>query len=156
MPRVQTKCFDELEYSADAVFEFPSGIPGFEAEHSFVFLEQPGTHPLMFMQSLSRRDVCLILLPVLAADPHYDLRLSEEDLSALGFPAGTQPRIGNDILCAVTVCAADAERPYPTVNLFAPILVNLKQRVGVQAIQAQYPAQHPLIPQARSEEMAVC
>jgi len=151
VPRVQTKCFDELEYSPDAVFEFPAGVPAFEAEHSFVFLEFPGTHPLMFMQSLSRQDVCFILLPVLAADRYYELHLSEEDLAALRFSSGSQPRIGEDILCAVTVSAADDQRPHPTVNLFAPIVVNLKQKIGIQAVQTQYSAQHPL----RSEEEAV-
>jgi flagellar assembly factor FliW len=156
MPRIQTRCFDELEYSPDAVFEFPSGLPGFEAEHAFVFLEQPATHPLMFMQSLSRKDVCFILLPVLAADRHYELRLSDEDLAALHFPAGSRPQIGKDILCAVTVCAADDQRPHPTVNLFAPILVNLKQKIGIQAVQTQYPAQHPLITQGCGEELATC
>jgi flagellar assembly factor FliW len=151
VPRVQTKCFDELEYSRDAVFEFPTGVPGFEAERSFVFLELPGTHPLMFMQSLSRQDVCFILLPVLAADRDYELHLLEEDLAALRFPAGSQPQIGKDILCAVTVSAADSQRPHPTVDLFAPIVVNLKQKIGIQVVQTQYSAQHPL----RSEEEAV-
>jgi flagellar assembly factor FliW len=156
MPRIQTKCFDELEYSPDAVFEFPAGIPGFENEHSFVFLEQPATHPLMFMQSLSRPDVCFILLPVLAADRHYELRLSEEDVAALRLPAGSQPQIGKDILCAVTVCAADGQRPSPTVNLFAPILVNLKLKIGIQATQTQYSLQHPLIPRDSPEELVAC
>jgi flagellar assembly factor FliW len=156
MPRIQTKCFDELEYSPDAVFEFPSGIPGFETEHAFVFLEQPAAHPLMFLQSLSRRDVCLILLPVLAADRYYELRLSDEDLMALRFPAGSQPQIGEDVLCAVTVRAADDQRPHPTVNLFAPILVNLKQKIGIQAIQTQYSPQHPLRSQGREEELIAC
>ena len=156
MPRVQTKCFDELEYSRDAVFEFPTGVPGFEAERSFVFLELPGTHPLMFMQSLSRQDVCFILLPVLAADRDYELHLSEEDLAALRFSSGSQPRIGEDILCAVTVSAADDQRPHPTVNLFAPIVVNLKQKIGVQAVQTQHSAQHPLRSEGREEEAVAC
>jgi flagellar assembly factor FliW len=121
MARIQTRCFGEMEYSSDAIFEFPNGMPGFEAEHAFLFLNQPGTYPLMFMQSLSRTDLCFILLPVLAADPHYKLRVSEEDLATLRLPPGRQPRIGKDILCAVMVCAGGAERPNPTVNLLAPI-----------------------------------
>jgi flagellar assembly factor FliW len=156
MPRIQTKFFDELECSPDAVFKFPHGIPGFEAEHVFVFLEQPATHPLMFMQSLSRPDVCFILLPVLAANRHYELCLSEEDLSALSLPTGCQPRVGKDVLCAVMACAADTQRPHPTVNLFAPIVVNLKENIGIQAIQAQYSPRHPLISQDRQEELVTC
>jgi len=156
MPRIQTKCFDEMEYSPDAVFRFPNGIPGFETERSFVFLEQPATRPLMFMQSVSRRDVCFILLPVLAADQHFQLRLSEEDLTALCLPGGSEPEIGKEILCAVTVCAADNERPHPTANLFAPIVINLKEKIGIQAVQPQYSPQHPLRSEGREEELVTC
>ena len=158
MARIQTKCFGEVEYSPDAIFEFPNGMPGFEAERTFVFLNQPATYPLMFMQSLSRPDLCFILLPILAADPHYKLRVSEEDLTALCLPTGKQPRIGKEILCAAMVCAGNAERPDPTVNLLAPILVNLKRHIGIQAIQtpSRYSYRHPLVSQDRHEELARC
>ena len=110
----------------------------------------------MFMQSLASRDLCFILLPVLAADRDYKLCLSEEDLAALRFPAGSQPQIGMEILCAVLVCAADEQRPQPTANLFAPIVVNLKGRIGIQAIQTGYSPRHPLLPQDRQEELVAC
>jgi flagellar assembly factor FliW len=158
MPRIHTKCFGPVEYSPAAVFDFPEGMPGFEAEHAFVLLERPAAHPFMFLQSVSRTKVCFILLPVLAADPKYKLRLAEEDLAALGLPDGKQPRIGKDVLCAVLVCAAGEERTDPTINLLAPIVVNLKRRIGIQAIQTQsgYSYRHPLIPPDRQEELAAC
>jgi flagellar assembly factor FliW len=158
MPRIQTKCFGELEYSPDSLFEFPNGIPGFENERAFVFLERADAHPLLFMQSLSTPEVCLILLPVLSADRRYKLQLSDEDLSALGLPPGRPPRIGSDVLCAVPVCAADSQRPQSTVNLLAPILVNLKQRIGIQGIQSSsgYSHQHPLVCQEQQRELAAC
>ena len=158
MPRIHTRCFGQVEYSSGAVFEFPDGMPGFETQHAFVFLERPAAHPFIFMQSVSSAKLCFILLPVLAADPKYKLRLADEDLIALGLPAGKQPRIGKDVLCAVLVCAAGEERPDPTINLLAPIVVNLKRRIGIQAIQTQsgYPCRQPLIPPDRQEELAAC
>lgn len=163
MPLVQTKCFGEMEYDSSAVFEFPYGVPGFENEHAFLFLEQPAMHPLMFMQSLSNCHVCFILMPILAADPKYKLLLSGEELDALHLPRDRQPRIGKDILCAAVVCAADERRPHPTVNLQAPILVNLKERIGIQAIlpQSGYSHQHPLLPAGGlhaggTQEVALC
>ena len=158
MPRVQTKCFGEMDYDPSAVFDFPNGLPGFENEHSFLFLEQPATHPLMFLQSLSSSDVCFILLPILAADPHYRLRLGEDDLAALRLPAGREPRIGREILCAALVCAGHENRPQPTANLLAPIVVNLQERIGIQAIlgESGYSHQHPLLPVAGAAEMALC
>lgn len=147
-----------MEYSADAAFEFPNGLPGFENERSFVFLEQPATDPLMFLQSLSNADVCFMLLPVLAAVPAYRLHVAEEDLATLQLPTDRQPRIGQDILCAVTVCAAGEGRPEPTVNLLAPILVNFNRRLGVQAIAADsgYSCRHPLTAAESQPELAPC
>jgi len=157
MPRVQTKCFGELDYPQDAVYEFPYGLPGFEREHFFVFLERPGTYPLMFMQSLAARDLCFILLPVLAAAPGYQLCLAEEDLEALQLPTDRQPQIGTEVLCAVLVCAGAGDRP-PTVNLQSPVVLNLKLRIGLQSIQAQtsYSHRHPLLGRAHPEECATC
>jgi flagellar assembly factor FliW len=158
MPRIHTKCFGQVEYSSGEVFEFPNGVPGFEDEHAFVLLERTAAHPFMFLQSVSSAKICFILMPVVAADPRYKLRLADEDLAALRLPAGRQPRMGKDVLCAVLVCAAGEERPEPTINLLAPIVVNLKRRIGIQAIQTQsgYSYRHPLIPPNRQEELAAC
>jgi flagellar assembly factor FliW len=158
MPRIQTKCFGRVEYAREAVFDFFQGIPGFEDETEFLFLEQPSTHPLLFMQSIAHSQVCFILLPILSADPHYKLRLTEDDLAALHLPPGRQPQIGTEVLCAALVCAAGDERPQPTLNLLAPILVNLKERIGIQAIQTQsgYSHRHPLMSSGPHMEMALC
>jgi flagellar assembly factor FliW len=158
MPRIHTKCFGQVEYSSGESFEFPNGVPGFEEERAFVLLERTAAHPFMFLQSVSNAKVCFILLPVLAADPRYKLRLADEDLAALRLPAGRQIRIGKDVICAVLVCAAGEERPEPTINLLAPIVLNLKRRIGIQAIQTQsgYSYRQPLVPPERQEELAAC
>ena len=158
MPRIRTKCLGEVECPPHAVFTFPFGIPGFEDERAFVLLERPGAQPLMFMQSVATPELCLILMPILAADPHYKLRLAAEDLAALGLPARKQPRMGKDILCAVVVCAGGDDRPAPTANLLAPIVVNLKRQIGIQVIQTQvhYSYRHPLFARHRHEELALC
>ena len=146
MPKVRTKCFDEIEFADAAVFHFPSGLPGFEEEHAFVFLDRPDTKPLMFMQSLATPELCFFLFPIFVVDPEYRLSLDEDQLSELQLAAGSQPRIGEDILCAAIVRTGNAEDSGPTANLLAPIVVNLKERIGLQAIQTQsgYSHRHPL------------
>lgn len=158
MTRIQTKCFGEMSYSEDAVFEFPNGLPGFEDERLFVFLSQPATHPLMFMQSLAQSSLCFILLPILAADPNYQLTLSPEDLEALHLAPDRQPHIGTELLCAGMVCTGGENRPYPTVNLLSPIVLNLQKRIGIQAIQtlSGYSHRHPLVVPDRQPEAAPC
>ena len=147
MPQLETKCFGTTEYEPDSVFRFPSGLPGFEAEKEFVFLERPQTDPLLFLQSISNPGLCFITLPILAADPRYRLQLTPEDRADLELPPEGDLVIGKDILCAAIVCAADESHPQPTANLRAPIVVNLPRRIGLQAVQLQcdYSYQHPLL-----------
>ncbi len=153
MPQLQTKYFGEIEYGEEAVFRFPAGLPGFESEHAFLFLEQPETKPLIFMQSVATAGLCFLMLPVLVADPHYRLQLGADDLAELQLPPGREPAIGVDVLCGALVCTRDGADP--TVNLLAPIVLNLQTMVGTQVIQPEcgYSHRHPVFSR---EEMAPC
>jgi flagellar assembly factor FliW len=145
MPLIQTKYFGCVEYPEESVIEFPSGLPGFENERRFVILEQPENKPLVFLQSLSLSSLCFLALPVLTVDPGYQTAISPEDLAALELPKDRQPLIGRDVLCLALVSLAEG-RP-PTANLLAPLVVHLKTRRGLQAIQSEsgYSHQHPLL-----------
>lgn len=146
MPKILTAYFGELDFEDSAVFQFPYGLPGFEAEHSFLFVQQPQTEPLMFLQSLTTSALCFVLLPILVADPEYIINLDAEDLAALHLNASRQPHIGDEILCAAIVHAGEGDQA-PTANLMAPLVVNLKEKLGAQVIQANspYSHQHPLL-----------
>ncbi len=145
MPKLSTVYFQELEYSNEAIFDFPGGLPGFEDQIAFLFVEQPQTRPLVFMQSLLNPGLCFLAVPVLTVDPEYRLSLSAEDLAALGFDSGSTPKIGADLGCFVLLTVAE-DGP-PTVNLMSPIVVNLRTRKGIQSIPAssEYPLRHPLL-----------
>lgn len=144
MPKLLTAYFGELEYANDAVFRFPEGLPGFEHEQDFVFIRRPQTEPIIFMQSLATPGLCFLLLPVLVACADYRLRFAPEDLAALQLPGGSEPRIGEDILCGAIVSTGNPGGP--TVNLLGPVVVNLRERVGIQTVQTEggYSHQHPL------------
>lgn len=141
----KTKYFGEMECAEDAVFRFGAGLPGFESETEFVFLDRPTQKPLVFMQSVRTPETCFIALPVLVVDPHYCLAMPDEDLAALDLAAGRQPRIGDQVLCLALLTALEGVEP--TANLRSPIVVNLLNRKGVQSIQldASYSFQQPLL-----------
>jgi len=145
MPKLTTVYFQQLEYSNDAVIDFPGGLPGFEDQIAFLFIEQPHTRPLVFIQSLLNPSLCFLALPVQVVAPDYRLNLSLEDLAALGFDAAASPAIGVEIGCFVLLTVS--EDAGPTVNLMSPIVVNLESRKGIQAIPATsaYPLRHPLV-----------
>jgi flagellar assembly factor FliW len=145
MSRIPTKFFGECDCEAGALFSFPSGLPGFEDQRSFFFLKIPGAEPLLFLQSVATRNLCFILLPILVADPHYNLELAPDELSELQLPLDRTPVIGRDILCAATICSGDGDTP--RANLMAPIVVNLQAKIGMQVIHGEsgYSHRHPLL-----------
>ena len=133
MPDACTQHFGVLPYQEDEVLLFPDGLPGFENERSFLLVQQPATRPLLFLQSLSRPDLCFISLPILVVDPGYQTSITPEDLARLDLPVDRQPRIGPDVLCLALISIRENE--FPTANLLAPVVVNLRARKAVQAIQ---------------------
>jgi flagellar assembly factor FliW len=153
MARLQSKYFGELDYAPEAVFGFPCGIPAFEEQTEFVFLDQPHTAPLVFMQSLHDSGLCFITIPVTVAVHGYRLELASEDLAVLDLAAHRQPEIGKDVLCLALLTVSEGEAA--TANLAAPIVLNLHNRKGIQAFQdrPEYSLRHPLPAQ---EDLVAC
>jgi len=138
--RCATRYLGEVEYSEESVLVFPDGIPAFENEKRFLALRQPMSEPLVFLQSITDPHLCFATLPVQSACRDYQLRLAPEDLEALGLDQNRQPSIGHDVLC-LTILSLVENAP-PTVNLLAPIVVNLQTLRGRQAIQTESSYSH--------------
>lgn len=135
-----TRYFGPVDYDEQSVMLFPDGIPAFEREQRFLALRQPINEPLVFLQSLTNPNLCFATLPALSACPGYQLSMAPEDLDALGLETGRQPAIGRDVLC-LAILSLEENAP-PTVNLLAPIVVNLHTLCGRQAIQTDSPYSH--------------
>jgi flagellar assembly factor FliW len=144
MPTIDTQHFGILEYQPEALIEFAAGLYAFEDQTEFVVVEQPATAPIVFLQSVRAPELSFMTLPVQVIDHGYRVALSEEDVQALGFPAGYGPELGRDLLCLVLVTAAPGVPA--TCNLLAPIVINHASRRGLQVIQfdSGYSHQHPI------------
>ncbi len=139
-----TKYFGEIRYEPGAVWRFPSGLPGFESECDFLPIEQPATHPLVYLQSLTNPNICFVGLPAHLVVEKFRLEISEEDRALIGIGPGLDVGSGRgDILCLALVTIRESGT---TANLMAPVVVNLGTRQAVQAISTArgYSHQHAL------------
>lgn len=136
MPQVHTGQFGELDYEEESTFLFPRGLPGFEHCRRFVLLNQPSLEPLVHMQSLDIPDLCFLALPVQSIDSTYETEVTPEDRQALG-PASMTLDLA---LLSVGV------EGRVTANLLAPVVINLTDRIAVQAVRSdlKYSHQHPV------------
>jgi flagellar assembly factor FliW len=135
MPELDTTHIGRISYAEQDKLEFAAGLPGFDQEREFLAIEVPSAKPILLFQSLQTPGLCFMTLPVLVVDPKYKLNMAREDLRAIGFEDGQQPAIGQDVLC-VGILSVSEDQP-PTVNLLAPLVVNIKTHRAVQAIQVE-------------------
>jgi flagellar assembly factor FliW len=132
----------EIEWERECELQFPAGLPGFEDQKRLVPVEIPSQRPLIYLQSVEKAGVCFLALPVLVVHPGFDLRLSEDDRSVLGLDRpglsdklfeSACPALGTDVLCLALLVPSG--RTVKT-NLDAPIVINLHNGVGIQAVAA--------------------
>ena len=146
MPNFETKHFGIIEFEDASAVVFPAGLPGFEDKRRFLALHFAPSAPLVYLQSLEAAELCFVTLPMGAIEPDYRLRMSDEDVVRIGFAPGQQPAIGSDVLCLAVLSIREGG---PTANLLAPVVVNLKNRLAVQAVsqETSYSHQHALVPE---------
>jgi flagellar assembly factor FliW len=151
MDTFDTKHFGRITFEPADSIEFPRGLPGFEDRRRFVAIRQERATPLVFLQSLEDPELCFITAPVLTVDPAYKLKLSEEDRATAGLSSIRRPRIGKDVWALAVVAVRETG---PTVNLLAPLVVNLRSLRAVQAVMqdSAYSHQHAL----REPAVALC
>jgi flagellar assembly factor FliW len=143
MPLLHTAHFGPLEYTPASTLQFSEGLPGFESEHSFLLVERPAHHPLVFLQSVDTPELCFPALPVRVIEAAYEPQLDTGDLEILGFSG--QPGIGEDAVVLVLIAMHEQN---PTANLLAPIVINLTTRAAAQCIDPgmRYSHRHLLLP----------
>lgn len=121
--RVESKRFGIIEMADTDVIHFPAGIVGFPNENDFVIVGHSDF--IAFLQSVRTPDLALPLVSahVLAHDyPDVSLEWPAEQ-------NGLGPRI--EELAVTVVLSAPRGQP-ATVNLMAPIIVNVVTRRGAQ------------------------
>jgi flagellar assembly factor FliW len=128
----------EISWETGCELQFPTGFPGFEQQRRMIPVEIPSQRPLIYLQSAEQPRVCFLALPVLTVDPSFELRLSDDDRSLLEFdqvhlPSDQSPALGTDVLCLALLVPFGCT---VQTNLDAPIVINLHNGRGIQAVSA--------------------
>jgi flagellar assembly factor FliW len=117
--------FGTCSYQESEVLDFPWGLPGFALLRRFIALSLEGQERFVWLQSLDDPAIALPAADPWQIFPDYAPRLPPYATSSLqlGRPEDFAT------LCVIVVSPGAAEM---TMNLLAPILVNLRTRTGRQ------------------------
>lgn len=136
---VELPRFGTCTYRESEVLSLPWGLPGFAGHRRFLALSLEGQERFIWLQSL---DDVAVAIP--AADPWQIFPDYNPQLPAYALPSlGIEHPEDFVTLCVVVVTAGAAEM---TMNLLAPVLINLKTRVARQITleRGEYSVRTPL------------
>lgn len=131
---IRTTRFGPLEVEADDVIHFPAGLAGLEGCLDWVFLADSHNDALGWLQSTTHDEVALAVVSPRRFVPDYQVRVPRHELA----PLCLEPAHGAQVL----VIVSKNERSI-TLNLKAPLVINLEKRTGRQVVtSADQPLQY--------------
>ena len=137
MMEIPTTRFGPVEVHPDDIVRFPEGLLGMEACRDWVFLADADSDAVAWMQSVDRADVALAVVSPRRFVPGFRMRVARRELEPLALDG-----VGR---AQVLVVVGRSKRSL-TLNLKAPIVINLDRRLGRQVItNGELPLRHELI-----------
>ncbi len=117
--------FGTCSYRDDEVLNFPSGLPGFEFLRRFLALNLAGQERFIWLQSLDDPTIALPMTNPYDIFPDYEPKFPMSALESLGIARA-------DDFVVMCVCIVTKDAAEMSCNLLAPIVINLRGRIGRQ------------------------
>lgn len=128
MIQIDTRDFGTVEVEADAVYEFPDGVYGFEEDTRFaVFSRLFEDISFLYLQSIQNIVPCFLVFEPWGLYPDYRPLLSEEDLASCGADCV-------DDLIFLVIATVREKAEDLSINIKSPIVLNPKTRKARQVI----------------------
>jgi flagellar assembly factor FliW len=122
---ISTSHFGPVEIRVDDILLFPQGLVAFEDCRHWVLLADSENASLAWLQSVTQPEVALPVVSPRRFSPEYQVHVSRGQLLPLEFSQFDQAFV----LAVVSTSDGDL-----TLNLKAPLIVNLDRRLGRQVI----------------------
>ena len=122
---INTTRFGRIDVDAADLLTFQSGLPGLEQCREWALLADADNDALGWLQCTTRDDIAIAVVSPRRFVPHYQVRIPRSELTPLRL---------RDICHAQLVVVVSKNNKGLTLNLKAPIVINLEDRTGRQVV----------------------
>jgi flagellar assembly factor FliW len=138
--KITTKFHGTREYTEEDILTFKKGLPGFEQLKKYILFSVEHNEVFNILQSIEDDTIGLVVTSPFEIVKNYEFKLEDNVIEKLDIKEST------DVLVLNTVTLSSKPENI-TVNLKAPIIINIKEKLGEQIIldKEQYKVKHPLI-----------
>ncbi|EPY2277534.1 flagellar assembly protein FliW [Clostridium sporogenes] len=136
---LNTKYHGCIEYEEKDVIYFEKGIPGFEGLKKFIVFPVEDNEVFSVFHSIEKEDMGIIVISPFNIEKDYEIQLEEEQIENLKLQDERDALILNTVTLNLDIDKI-------TANLRAPIIINIKEKIGEQIIinSDKYSIKYPL------------
>ncbi len=124
---IETNRFGRVNIDPSHIIRFEEGLLGFEQLKRYAIVLCEATEPIQWLQAVDDPTVSLPIVNPFLIKPDYELDVDDGELHSIGMPTVEDILIVNAMVLPEQIKNA-------TINLSAPILVNLKTKQGRQIV----------------------
>lgn len=135
-----TKFHGIKEFKEEDIISFKKGLPGFESLKQFILFPLEENHIFSILHSIEDESIGLVVVSPFDVIKDYEIKLEDNLLERLKIQEPSEVMLLN-------VVTANSKVENITVNLKAPIVINIKAGLGEQFIvdREDYKIKHPLL-----------
>ncbi len=132
--KINTAYFGTQEVDPESVIVFPEGLPGFEGHQTFKMFHEEGKPTVFWLQSVDDSDLAFSVAPPELFNIFYEMVLSDSEMQQIKL---AQPE---DAAILLVLSKDDGEEVQDAAggkvraNLQGPLVINLRDRLGIQKI----------------------
>lgn len=124
---LETLRFGSLDTEGFRKISFQDGLPGLEKHKDYFLLDIEEYRPLYWLQSVTEGTIALPLVDPFQFFPDYDIDINDDELHSLELS-------NSEDLFVLCVAVIPEEIENLTVNLVAPIFMNIDKGLGKQIV----------------------
>jgi flagellar assembly factor FliW len=138
--KIKTKFHGIKDYKEEDIIRFEKGVPGFESLKQFILFPIEENNIFSVLHSIEDENVGLVVVSPFEVKKDYEINLNDSVIERLSIKEATEVILFN----VITVNSSVEDI---TVNLKAPIVINIKAGLGEQIIldREEYKIKNPLI-----------
>ncbi|MBL4938010.1 flagellar assembly protein FliW [Clostridium sp. YIM B02515] len=138
--KLNTKYHGVKEYKEEDVITFKKGLPGFEELKRYILFPAEENELFNILHSIENEELGLIVISPFELVKDYEFKLNDEKLKELKIISPEEVMVLNTVTLSSNI-------EHITTNLKAPIIINIKERLGEQIIldNEMYKIKHPLL-----------
>jgi flagellar assembly factor FliW len=123
--QIETTRFGQMEIEPDDILFFRQGIFGFEKCRHWVLLADAGNKAVAWLQSIQKPELAVPVVSPRRFLAEYQVRMDPADVQILDLQSADQ---------AYVLAIVGRDNDSLTLNLRAPLVINLDQKTGMQLI----------------------